>query len=265
MGIPPPIGAQPQAMPLTPRCLISNLAEPDLRVDRASVHHFERVLRLQPGEPIELVDGRGGLARALWGRKGALTQIKVAPRAAPPTATFVLAVAPPKPTRLDWLVEKAAELGVSRLQLLRTQHSGRDVSPSRLERLSRKAGEAMMQCRRLHQMEVAASASLEDVLNAWSGAPPWLASPGATVTPAVGSATEPPPLLGLVGPEGGWHDDELTLAHDSGAVPVSLGSGILRVETAALALAVLAQLRGLSSDDERGGSGHSVTGTGRET
>jgi len=230
-------------MPHTPRCLVTDVDEPDLRVDRAGVHHFERVLRLEPGEPIELVDGHGGLARARWGRRGVLTQVVVAPRTAPPTAPFVLAVAPPRPSRLDWLVEKAAELGVSRLQLLKTQHSGRDVSTSRLEKLTRKAGEALMQCRRLHQMEIAPSASLEAVLNSWSGAAPWLASPGAATAPAVGSTTEPAPLLGLVGPEGGWHDDELSLAQDSGAVPVGLGSGVLRVETAALALAVIASLR----------------------
>jgi len=247
MGIPPPIGALPQAMPHTPRCLVPDVHEPDLRVDRAGVHHFERVLRLEPGEPIELVDGNGGLATARWGRKGVLTHVAVAARAAPPTSPFVLAVAPPRPSRLDWLVEKAAELGVSRLQLLKTQHSGRDVSPSRLERLARKAGEAMMQCRRLHIMEIAPSAPLNVVLDAWSGAAPWLASPGATMAPDVRGAAEPAPLLGLVGPEGGWHDDELGLARDAGAVPVGLGSGILRVETAALALAVIASLRDVAS------------------
>lgn len=230
-------------MPLPPRRLVADVDAPELLIDPAGVHHFERVLRLEPGEPIELVDGRGGLARGRWGRRGVLTQVEREPRAAPADAPFVLAVAPPRPSRLDWLVEKVVELGVARLQLLKTQHGARDVSPSRLKRLRRKAGEAMLQCRRLHRMEISAAATLDDILGNWSGAPPWLASLDAPVVPGLADSATHAAVLGLVGPEGGWHDSELLLAQAAGALPVGLGTGVLRVETAALALAVLAAQR----------------------
>ncbi|MFT7463442.1 MAG: 16S rRNA (uracil1498-N3)-methyltransferase [Pseudohongiellaceae bacterium] len=231
-------------MPIPPRCLVPDVDAPQLIVDKAGVHHFERVLRMAPGDPIELVDGRGGLAKGRWGRKGLLTQVQRAPRTAPPAAPFILAVAPPRPTRLDWLVEKAAELGVTRLQLLKTQHSGRDVVDSRIDKLRRKTAEAMLQCRRLHQMDITKAVSLADVLSRWSSAAPWLASPGTVRGPNLDDNTQA--LLGLVGPEGGWHEDELRLASEAGAQTVSLGSGVLRVETAAISLAVLAAQRGLA-------------------
>lgn len=230
-------------MDRTPRCLLPDVDTDRPAVDRAGVHHCEHVLRLSPGDAVELVDGRGGLARARWGAKGLLTDVSVLPRAAPPGDPFVLAVAPPRPSRLDWLVEKAAELGVSRLALLDTRHTARDVSPARLERLRRKTGEAMLQSRRLHRMQIDPPVTLATLLEGWPGDPLWLASldapkPADLAAPAAGG-----PLLGLVGPEGGWHDDELQLALRAGALAIGIGSGVLRVETAALALSVLAGLR----------------------
>lgn len=230
-------------MARTPRCLLPDIDAAQPEVDRAGVHHCERVLRLSPGDPVELVDGRGGLAIACWGRRGVLTDVVVQPRTAPPDNSFVLAVAPPRPSRLDWLVEKAAELGVSRLALLTTRYTARDVSASRLARLRRKADEAMLQSRRLHRMEIDPPESFDALLSRWSSGPIWLASLERSTASGLEPPGTPGPLLGLIGPEGGWHDDERRLALNAGALSIGLGSGVLRVETAALALSVLAAQR----------------------
>lgn len=220
-----------------PRCLHSPLpcGETTLAPDQA--HHLGRVLRLSPGDPVELVDGQGGWAQATWLGQGRVSVSEPAPRAPTPPVR-VLAVAPPRPSRLEWLAEKAAELGVSRLALLSCEHAARDVPPKRLTRLRRKASEALLQCRRLHLMQVQPPSSLQQVLRAWGPRPVWLAAPPP------GSGRPPPPphgeLLILVGPEGGFSADEQALARRHGAHELALGSGVLRVETAALAMAVLA-------------------------
>jgi len=229
----------------TPRCLLpdlAHLAEGDrARLEREQRHHFGRVLRLRDDAPVELVDGAGGLVRGRWCAGGEVLVTEVCPSAPPPRAGLHLAVAPPRPSRLDWLVEKAAELGVSRLTLLDTRHAAREVGPGRLERLQRKAGEALQQSRHLHALRLDGPLGLSELLAARGEASLWVCHP-----PADGCASTPPPappadapLLALVGPEGGLSDAELEQLDAAGAARVALGAGVLRVETAALALAVL--------------------------
>jgi len=224
----------------TPRCLVASLDDPAL--DRATRHHLARVLRLRAGDPVELVDGRGGLARARWSDDGTPQVDAREPPLAPEPAPLWLAVAPPRPSRLDWLVEKAAELGVARLILLETEYANRPVSPSRVLRLQRKAHEALLQCRRLHALIVEPGIPLEQLAEARADADLWVAAPPPDGASAEDQASWPAaptdrPLLVVVGPEGGLAPDESAWLASQGAYPVSLGSGVLRVETAALAIA----------------------------
>ncbi len=230
-----------------PRCLVASLDDPEL--DRDTRHHLARVLRLRPGAPIELVDGAGGLRAARWsGDARPAVDEGVASRAPPPADPLWLVVGPPRPSRLDWLVEKAAELGVDRLLLLRCEHAARSVGDARLLRLQRKAHEALLQCRRLHALEVAGETDLDGVLAlaAAHDADLWVADAPPDGAPArdetTGPGALPPrapgrPLVAVVGPEGGLSDDERARLADAGARAVHLGAGVLRVETAALALA----------------------------
>lgn len=220
----------------TPRCLHPELHVGEISLDRDATHHLGRVLRLNDGEAVELVDGRGGLAHGSWLGGGRVEVSRVDP-AVVPRARRVLAVAPPRPSRLDWLTEKAAELGIHRLQLLDCAHVARPVSENRVARLQRKAGEALLQCRRLHLMQVAPSRSLTEVLDEARGGDVWLAAPPPAEGPPAPPARD---LLVLVGPEGGFDAAERELALGRGAREVALGHGVLRVETAALAMAVLA-------------------------
>ena len=268
-GRPPPARRRP-TLARIPRCLVEDLSPESVLLGRDARHHLERVLRLRPGDPLELVDGRGGRATARLETDGRARVEARATPVAPPRDPVVLAVATPRLPRLEWLVEKAVELDVARLALLDTRRGERDVGAGRLARLARLADEALVQCRRPWRLELAAACPLGEVLAAHADLDVWLASPpdggldgppagDGPGGPAVGAAGSPRPdaaaglaaparapdrgLLVLVGPEGGFDPGEERLALDAGAVRVRLGSTVLRVETAALALAVLAAER----------------------
>lgn len=233
-------------MARTPRALLPELPDDaapgaDLPLSADARHHLGRVLRLRPGDPVELLDGRGGLARARWTDAKGVTLQEQLERSARPTPPVRLAVAPPRPSRLDWLIEKAVELGVAEILLLQTEHAERTRQPKRLDRLQRKADEALLQCRRLWRTVVQPPADLDVVLDAHAGAV-WFGDAPAEVMapPAAPPARDERPLLLVIGPEGGLSDTELQRLRARGALAVRCGHGVLRVETAALALAVLA-------------------------
>ena len=247
--MPAPSGTWSTRLTQPPRSLVDDLRPDEVVLDERSRHHLERVLRLRVGEAVELVDGRGGLARARWAPAGRARIEERLPPQPPPRDAVVLAVAPPRLPRLEWLVEKACELDVAELQLLDAARAERLPGEGRLERLQRIADEALMQCRRLHRMPVRAPLGLQALLarprtgGLWIARPPRPDARGAT--PAAGAAGGPrtqPGLLVLVGPEGGLQPEEEAAALAAGATPIALGATTLRVETAALAMAVLARL-----------------------
>ena len=221
-----------------PRCLVDDLSADRLLLPEQARRHLLSVLRLRAGSELLLHDGRGGLARAELLEGGALRVVSREPPA-PPGPRVTLAVAMPRLQRLEWLVEKAAELEVARLVLLRTRHGERYVGDARLARLRRLADEALLQCGRRQRLQLAGPLELSGLLAARGDDSLWVATPpsAAAGTPrrAGGSG-----VLACVGPEGGFAPDESDLLHAAGAHPVSLGRTVLRVETAAVALAVLA-------------------------
>jgi 16S rRNA (uracil1498-N3)-methyltransferase len=224
-----------------PRCLVDDLAPCVQALPAEARRHLRTVLRLRPGDALLLHDGRGGLARAEL-LDGDRVRITRRDPDLPPAPPLVLAVALPRLPRLEWLVEKAAELEVTRLVLLHARHAERDVGDGRLARLNRLADEALLQCGRRWRLVIEGPCQLPEVLAGRGALQPWLATPD----PGAGCAPDdasPGGVLALIGPEGGFAPDELALLRDSGARPVRLGRTILRVETAALALAVLARDR----------------------
>jgi len=234
-----------------PRCLVEDLGPDVITLGAAARNHLIGALRTRPGALVELVDGRGGLATARLGDQARLEVIERLPPLPPAADGLTLAVAIPRPSRLDWLVEKAVELAVTRLVPLETRHGERTLGAERRARLLRLADEALLQCRRLHRLQIGAPVTLAALLDAATAAVPrpeiWLAAPPPATTAAPhGDAPLPRrsprrPLLVLIGPEGGFDASELAAAADVGAAHVQFGETVLRVETAALALAVLAR------------------------
>jgi 16S rRNA (uracil1498-N3)-methyltransferase len=151
---------------------------------------------------------------------------------------FVLGVALPKGDRQRWLIEKAVELGVTRLIPLQTARGVAQPTDQALKRCRRTVIEASKQCGRNRLMDIAAAQPVTAFLaHAPQGLLRLVAHPGPGARPLSHVLAEVPlaPLVAAVGPEGGFTSAEIAAARDWQLV--SLGPRILRVETAAVALA----------------------------
>lgn len=204
-----------------------------------------QVLRMQPGDPLTLFDGTGGEYDAVVERMGRSdVQVHVGEHHAvereAPRAVH-LAVGMPANDRMDWLVEKATELGVASLQPLMTQHSVLRLQGERAQKKQAHwqsvAVAACEQCGRNRVPVVHPVATLEGWLRSLQATGLRLVlSPGAPSSPARPSAE----AWVLSGPEGGLSPEEEEAAASYGFQALSLGPRILRAETAPLAaLAVL--------------------------
>ena len=196
------------------------------------------VLRLGPGDKVKLFDDRSGewLAEIVEAGKKRVT-LAVAERLREREAVpdLWLLFAPVKRGRIDWLVEKATELGVARLMPVITRRTV--VERLNLERLRAHTIEAAEQCERTALPELAEPQKLGAMLKAWpAGRILYFADEagGAPFAPAPGPAGI------LIGPEGGFTDEERAAIRAlAQARPVSLGPRILRADTAALAAVAL--------------------------
>lgn len=202
--------------------------------------HLANVMRAKAGDDVMLFDGSGAefdaRVTSIGPRAVGLTilQRREASRELPFELT--LAVALPKGERQKWLVEKATELGVTRFVPLISRRGVAQPTAATIERLRRTVIEASKQCGRNRLMEIAAPTSAEELFAAaGTDFMRFVANPGGEAWPAglVAGAN----VIAAIGPEGGFASDELQTARQSGWKLVSLGPRILRVETAALALA----------------------------
>jgi 16S rRNA (uracil1498-N3)-methyltransferase len=216
----------------------------------AEAHHLIHVMRAQPGVRVALFDGSGVEFAAAVERVGradvelaVLARVEV-DRELPQQVT--LGVALPKGDRQKWLVEKAVELGVSRIVPLQTARSVAQPVRNALDRLRRTVVEASKQCGRNRLLEIVAPQDWADFVAASGAAPcrllahPRATTEGNTSDDWSGRCTATPdPVLLAVGPEGGFATEEVDLAVASGWQTVDLGPRILRVETAALLLVAM--------------------------
>ena len=204
--------------------------------------HLTRVLRAKVGDTVSLFDGGG---REWPARVASIGRDRVeldtgSPTFDPPPAGIpvTLAVALPKGDRQKWMVEKLTELGTSRLVPLETTRGVAEATASAQARLERVVIEACKQCGRNRLMEVATGRALERLLaEVPADACVVIAHPGGLPLDEAVARSAATEVIALVGPEGGFTDEELDGADRAGVIRVSLGQHILRVETAAIALA----------------------------
>jgi 16S rRNA (uracil1498-N3)-methyltransferase len=221
--------ARPPARPQL--VFVDDLDSPAL--SDADEHHLRRVLRVRDGDELTIADGTGRWRRARAGAEiEPLSANCVEPVAAPEIAVAFAVV---KGDRPEFIVQKLTELGVDRVVPFVAARSVVRWEPDKAERnimrLRRVAREAAMQCRRARLPLVEPLARFDDVI----------AREGAAIADLDGEVpTLAHPTL-VIGPEGGWTDDERVAAR----ARVGLAPHVLRAETAAIAAgALLTALRG---------------------
>jgi 16S rRNA (uracil1498-N3)-methyltransferase len=209
-------------------------------LDESEVHHL-RVRRAKDREIVEILDGAGlrGTGRLLQAGKQWSVEVQSAHHESRP-AELTLAVAAGDRDRFSWMVEKAVELGVTRIVPLETAHSAgvaTGIKKGHLRRLRRHALEATKQCGVAWAVQVQEPLSLDDFRGRPLVGSGWLADRAGAPPPAhLGENA----LTVVIGPEGGFADAERTGLVGAGYLPIVLGPHALRFETAALAAAALA-------------------------
>ena len=229
--------------------------------DRDQTNYLRNVLRLGQGDAVLLFNGRDGEWRAelaTAGKKALTAKPNERSREQPQPLDLHFLFAPLKHARLDYLVQKAVEMGVSLLQPVITRHT--QVARVNLERMHANAIEAAQQCGVLALPEIKEpvafkaiagtidaervlvfcdeDAEVKDPMAALAAARPQ----AVALLPAE-SARRSPPLAVLIGPEGGFAEDEReALSKRPNVVRIALGPRILRADTAAVAALALVQV-----------------------
>ena len=205
-------------------------------LDSGPANYLGNVMRVGVGGGVLLFDGVSGEWRARVaevGKRQMLMIVEERTRAAEAVPDLWLAFAPVKRAPVEWLVEKATELGVARLLPVVTRRTV--VERLRLDRLQAIMIEAAEQCGRTVLPLLEEPVTLEKFLRARkAGRTLYFADEGGGE--AISSAMAPGPGLILTGPEGGFTDEERNMIRaGDGVKRISLGPRILRAETAALA------------------------------
>ena len=215
-------------------------------LDRGQTHYLTTVMRLRAGDRILVFNGRDGeWNAAIEGGKRAVT-LRVGARTRPQTDAGDLhyLFAPLKSARLDYMVQKAVEMGVSRLQPVLTRHG--QIGRVNLDRVRANAIEAAEQCGVLSLADIPPPTALTSVLAAWQPDRYLVfcdeAAAIADPLQALAAVPSKSPLAVLIGPEGGFADDERSaLLKLPNVIRLALGPRILRADTAAVAALSLVQ------------------------
>ncbi|MCC5823821.1 MAG: 16S rRNA (uracil(1498)-N(3))-methyltransferase [Phycisphaerales bacterium] len=218
-----------------------------LEVEGDEANHAVRVKRIRPGEPVALLDGRGGLAPAevLDAESGKRPLLRLAvgalTRVGPVRPRIEVWCPPPKGDRLESMIDQLSQVGIAAWRPLQTWRTQRPNF--RADRLERAAIEAAKQCGRAWLLEI----------GDWIGFPEALEDPRAVLADASGEMLEPgasgTDTVLLVGPEGGWTPQELEQARSAGRCVLRFGAHAMRIETAAVAASACLMARATHGGD----------------
>src|SRR5262245_46076131 len=238
----------------SPRLFVAADLGPGLSVvlEAPQAHYLKNVLRLKAGDTVLAFNGRDGewrTAAEMSGRSSVRLAVAEQTRPQPAAGDLQFLFAPLKRARLDYMVQKAVEMGASRIAPVFTRHS--QAERVNLDRMRANAIEAAEQCGILSVPEVVEAAPLPRAVAALGDgrvlifcdedAP--VSDPLAALAARQTSAAVPrPPLAVLIGPEGGFAEDgrPMLLARDN-VIRLALGPRILRADTAAVAALALVQ------------------------
>jgi 16S rRNA (uracil1498-N3)-methyltransferase len=233
---------------MTPWAFCEDLSADEGQLEEQEAHHLLHVLRLSAGSSFAAFDGRGTEAQAVVttvSRRDVKFQIlSRTVYSRPLRASVTVAASPPKGDRLKWMVEKLTEIGVDRLILLNTQRTVVTPGDTRVDKLRANVVAACKQSRRPWLLEIMPLQPLEVVLEEFASQSDlrqlFIAHPDTDPVPRTSLITgDSRELKVLIGPEGGFTDQEITAAIHNGAEPLSWPGNILRIETAAIVFGAL--------------------------
>ena len=200
-------------------------------------HHITRVLRMRPGDDLLILDGSGaefyGQIKQASPQEVIVTLVSREESTPEPPVRVVLAQGIPKGDKLDLIIQKGTELGLSRLVPLSTPRSvirpDSDWLDHRAQRWQRVAVEAAKQCRRSHLPVIDQVQTLEEALQSIpSGALaliPWEGEGESWLKVLLREETQARSEVWVfIGPEGGWEPGEVAMAREAGVIPVTLGA-----------------------------------------
>ena len=228
------------------RFFVSDLSGDEVQPHPGEVHHALHVLRLKGGDEVELFDGAGVVATGVIGhidRRNVVMHV-TARRTCPPAAlpAIGLAFSAPKGKRLDWLVEKATELGAASLQRVifdRSPPTAKAESAAKGDKLLGHCIAAAKQSGLNFLPKLPAPATLAEILTARDDSMRLLGDTGVgalRLGEAIEGKSPCQTVMLLVGPEGGLTESERGESIAAGFVPVKIARTTLRTETAAIAL-----------------------------
>ena len=214
--------------------------------DPKEIHHLKNVLRLKSGSPVDIFNGRGREASGRIQSLGTsevvilIEHTRTQPTEGP---AVILACAIPKKAKFESIIEKAAELGVETIIPLLTQRTEvRLTGPKATQKLIRYQTVAVNAAKQCKRATVPAIYPVTLYKNLWPIARPGmavligcLAEPRRPISEALKNLSSPSEIMLVIGPEGDLTENEIRMAIDAGAIPISMGSTILKVDTAALA------------------------------
>jgi 16S rRNA (uracil1498-N3)-methyltransferase len=214
----------------------------EISLDGPQAHYLSRVMRAAPGDAVVLCDdltGEWAARVTLAGKRDVVLTVEALLRPREEVPDFTLCAALLKKDRFDWVLEKACEMGVRRIQPVLTRRCVADKL--NLVRARSILTEAAEQCARTALPELAEPVKLDAMLQSWPDSRTlFFADEAGGATAAATFAAHPGPAALLIGPEGGFDDAERATVRSLPLTkPISLGPRILRGETAAVAACAL--------------------------
>jgi len=224
-----------------------DVAGDKINIEKEESHHIIDVMRLKEGDPITVFDGTG---REYDGKIGTVANKRVtigilSSRTVSKKikTSIALAQAMPKKDKMDLIVQKATELGVSKIIPIESSRTivrvKGDKRQSKVDRWQKIAVEASKQSGRTELPGIGSITAFADILASIGeydiAIMPCLSKRSVTLRQALKRANSPKSALVIIGPEGGFSDEEIGKAVKSGSVPVTLGPLVLKSDTAAIA------------------------------
>jgi 16S rRNA (uracil1498-N3)-methyltransferase len=212
----------------------------EIVLDPEEVRHL-KAQRLKPKDKVSLFNGKGivAISELLEEGKAAILETHEIPKS---KFSLAIAVAVPKGERADWMLQKLTELGVSTIIPIKTEHSAVLPREAKQERWQRILIEACKQSKQSWIPVLKPLSTIEDALKHEAKLKILLDQSGKPIIQVL--QEKPKSAIAFIGPEGGFTDDEKAKLQKAGCIPASLGKLVLRIETAAMAIAALASTLG---------------------